>query len=76
MCLTLTVTYATFICSAHLRFLCCYLAAARGGPLNVIGNLPYYVTSQVLFNLADNYKCMNSVVITCQWEVYYNDLSM
>lgn len=46
----------------------CALAAKNRGPLNVIGNLPYNVTSQILFNLVDNYKCIDKVVITSQWE--------
>ena len=29
------------------------LAAERGGPLYVIGNLPYYITSPILFSLLD-----------------------
>ncbi|MGI9174379.1 MAG: 16S rRNA (adenine(1518)-N(6)/adenine(1519)-N(6))-dimethyltransferase RsmA [Rhodothermales bacterium] len=29
------------------------LAAERGGPLHVIGNLPYYITSPILFSLLD-----------------------
>ena len=47
----------------------CALAAMHRGPLNIIGNLPYNVTSQILFNLVDNYRCLNKVVITAQWEV-------
>jgi len=46
----------------------CALAAKNSGPLNIIGNLPYNVTSQILFNLVDNYKCIDKVVITSQWE--------
>ena len=46
-----------------------YTHIERGGRLDVIGNLPYNVTSQILFNMADNYKCIRKVVITSQWEV-------
>lgn len=47
------------------------LAADRGGPLSVIGNLPYYITSQILFSLIDSYKAVNQAVITAQFEVFY-----
>jgi 16S rRNA (adenine1518-N6/adenine1519-N6)-dimethyltransferase len=46
----------------------CALAAKNRGPLNIIGNLPYNVTSQILFNLVDNHRCIDKVVITSQWE--------
>ena len=29
------------------------MAREEGGPLSIIGNLPYYITSQILFALAD-----------------------
>ena len=29
------------------------LAELRGGPLVVVGNLPYYITSQILFSFVD-----------------------
>ena len=31
------------------------MATERGGPLSVIGNLPFYITSQILFSLADRF---------------------
>jgi 16S rRNA (adenine1518-N6/adenine1519-N6)-dimethyltransferase len=45
------------------------LAEIRGGPLNVIGNLPYHVTSQVLFTLADHARAVDSAYVTMQREV-------
>ena len=45
------------------------LATQRGGPLNLIGNLPYYITSQILFTLADSYKAVKLGVFTTQLEV-------
>ena len=45
------------------------LAAEKGGKLNVVANLPYYITSQVLFGLADAHKVINKAVVTMQWEV-------
>jgi 16S rRNA (adenine1518-N6/adenine1519-N6)-dimethyltransferase len=45
------------------------LAAQRGGPLNLIGNLPYYITSQILFSLADSHRAVQSGVFTTQLEV-------
>jgi 16S rRNA (adenine1518-N6/adenine1519-N6)-dimethyltransferase len=45
------------------------LAAQRGGPLSLIGNLPFYITSQILFSLADSYKAVKSGVFTTQLEV-------
>lgn len=45
------------------------LAADRNGKLSVIGNLPYYVVSQILFSLVDNYKAIKTGVFTMQLEV-------
>lgn len=45
------------------------LAASKGGRLNVIGNLPYYIVSQVLFSLVDARKCIDRGVFTMQLEV-------
>jgi ribosomal RNA small subunit methyltransferase A len=45
------------------------LAAERGGPLNIIANLPYYIVSQVLFSLADSHKAIKKAVVTMQLEV-------
>mmetsp|Transcript_85519 Transcript_85519/g.191159 ORF Transcript_85519/g.191159 Transcript_85519/m.191159 type:complete len:372 (-) Transcript_85519:107-1222(-) len=45
------------------------LAEIRGGPLTVIGNLPYHVTSQVLFTLADHASSVRSASVTMQKEV-------
>ncbi|GAX11068.1 hypothetical protein FisN_2Lu601 [Fistulifera solaris] len=40
-------------------------------PLVVIGNLPYYITSQILFALADaaHVGAVSSATVTMQWEV-------
>jgi 16S rRNA (adenine1518-N6/adenine1519-N6)-dimethyltransferase len=45
------------------------LAAERGGSLSVIGNLPFYITSQILFSMIDSYKAINKAVVTAQLEV-------
>jgi len=41
------------------------------GPLSIIGNLPYYITSQILFALADasHSDSIRSATVTMQWEV-------
>ena len=45
------------------------LAALRGGRLSVIGNLPYYITSQILFCLCDHHAAVRRAVVTMQLEV-------
>ena len=47
------------------------LAQDEGGPLSIIGNLPYYITSQILFALADasHSNSIRSATVTMQWEV-------
>lgn len=47
------------------------MAGREGGPLSVIGNLPYYITSQILFALADasHFGAVRSATVTMQWEV-------
>lgn len=45
------------------------LARIRGGPLAVIGNLPYYITSQILFTFIDCAPSVRRAVVTMQWEV-------
>lgn len=45
------------------------LAEARGGKLSIIGNLPYYITSQILFCLCDHHASVKRAVVTMQWEV-------
>lgn len=47
------------------------LAEEAGQPLSVIGNLPYYITSQILFALADasHFGAVDSATVTMQWEV-------
>jgi 16S rRNA A1518/A1519 N6-dimethyltransferase RsmA/KsgA/DIM1 with predicted DNA glycosylase/AP lyase activity len=45
------------------------MAKERGGPLSIIGNLPFYITSQILFSLADSHKAISKAVVTMQYEV-------
>ena len=47
------------------------MALDEGGPLSVIGNLPYYITSQILFALADasHFDAVRSATVTMQYEV-------
>ena len=47
------------------------MAEAQGEPLVIIGNLPYYITSQILFALADasHYGAVDCATVTMQWEV-------
>ena len=47
------------------------MAQQAGQPLVVIGNLPYYITSQILFALADasHYGAVDCATVTMQWEV-------
>ncbi len=47
------------------------LSEEEGGPLSIIGNLPYYITSQILFSLADasHFNAVRSATVTMQYEV-------
>lgn len=47
------------------------MAKDEGGPLSIIGNLPYYITSQILFALADasHNNAIRSATVTMQYEV-------
>ena len=47
------------------------MAEEEGEPLVIIGNLPYYITSQILFALADasHYGAVDCATVTMQWEV-------
>ena len=47
------------------------LAQDEGHALVVIGNLPYYITSQILFALADasHFGAVDTATVTMQWEV-------
>lgn len=51
------------------------LALEKGGRLNILGNLPYYITSQVLFSLADHHNAIRTAVVTMQLEVLTVSLS-
>ena len=45
------------------------LAAGAGGPLHVVGNLPYYITSPILFALLDARDHVARAVVMVQKEV-------
>lgn len=45
------------------------LAELRGGPLTIVANLPFHVTEQLLFVLADHADHIQSVSVTMQREV-------
>jgi hypothetical protein len=47
------------------------MAEQEGQALVVIGNLPYYITSQILFALADasHFGAVDTATVTMQWEV-------
>ena len=45
------------------------MAADKGGALNIVANLPYYIVSQVLFSLADSHRAIETAVLTMQLEV-------
>ena len=51
--------------AAHLD----YAALARGGPLAVVGNLPYHLTSPILFDLLDQAGAALSATFLLQREV-------
>lgn len=44
-------------------------AAASGGPLRVVGNLPYYITSPILLKLAASHASLDLAVLMVQREV-------
>jgi 16S rRNA (adenine1518-N6/adenine1519-N6)-dimethyltransferase len=44
-------------------------AAAAGGPLRVVGNLPFYITSPILLKLAANHAALETAVLMVQREV-------
>lgn len=45
------------------------VAAEHGGRIAVIGNLPYYITSQILFSLIDARRVIDQAVVMMQLEV-------
>lgn len=45
------------------------MAQDRGGAMNIIANLPYYIVSQVLFSFADSHRSIDKAVVTMQLEV-------
>ena len=45
------------------------LAEEKGGPLYVIGNLPYYITSPILFGLLEHREHLREAVMMMQREV-------
>jgi len=44
-------------------------ASAGGGPLRVIGNIPYYITSPILFHLIESRGVISDVMMMMQREV-------
>jgi ribosomal RNA small subunit methyltransferase A len=54
------------------------LAEQEGQPLVVVGNLPYYITSQILFALADasHSGAVVCATVTMQWEVAQRMVAM
>lgn len=45
------------------------IAEIRGGPLNIVGNVPFHVVSQIIFTLADHAKSVKMAHVTMQKEV-------
>lgn len=45
------------------------LAVEKGGPLSLIGNLPFNISSQILFDIIDNRRAVSHAVFTTQYEV-------
>ncbi len=45
------------------------LADEKGGPLYVVGNLPYNITSPILFSLFEGRRCLHEAVLMMQLEV-------
>jgi 16S rRNA A1518/A1519 N6-dimethyltransferase RsmA/KsgA/DIM1 with predicted DNA glycosylase/AP lyase activity len=45
------------------------LAAEKGGPLSLIGNLPFNISSQILFTIVDNRQAIEKCIFTTQLEV-------
>jgi 16S rRNA (adenine1518-N6/adenine1519-N6)-dimethyltransferase len=43
--------------------------AGNGGPIHVIGNLPYFITSQILFSLLESRKLLKTATLMMQKEV-------
>ncbi|WP_456443097.1 16S rRNA (adenine(1518)-N(6)/adenine(1519)-N(6))-dimethyltransferase RsmA [Caldithrix abyssi] len=46
-----------------------FCALAEGKRLKIIGNLPYHITSPILFHLIDHYHCVAQAVLMTQKEV-------
>ncbi|MFW5972870.1 MAG: 16S rRNA (adenine(1518)-N(6)/adenine(1519)-N(6))-dimethyltransferase RsmA [Bacteroidota bacterium] len=45
------------------------LASEKGGPIHAIGNLPYYITSQILFSILEARRHVREAVMMMQLEV-------
>lgn len=52
-----------------VRFDWTSLARQESGRLHIIGNLPYYITSQILFDLIASYEVIEEAVVMMQLEV-------
>jgi 16S rRNA A1518/A1519 N6-dimethyltransferase RsmA/KsgA/DIM1 with predicted DNA glycosylase/AP lyase activity len=48
------------------------LAVEKGGPLSLIGNLPFNISSQILFDIIDHRRAVSHAVFTTQYEVTYH----
>ena len=57
------------VCQDVLRFDFLQLARESGAPLVVVGNLPYQITSPLLFKLADEKAAISRAVLMMQQEV-------
>ncbi len=45
------------------------LRGAAAGRLRVVGNIPYYITSEIVFWLFDQRACVSDATLMVQWEV-------
>jgi 16S rRNA (adenine1518-N6/adenine1519-N6)-dimethyltransferase len=52
-----------------LRFDFTHLAAERGGPLRLVGNLPYNISTPLLFHFLDHRACLTDLTVMLQKEV-------
>jgi 16S rRNA (adenine1518-N6/adenine1519-N6)-dimethyltransferase len=52
-----------------LQFDFCALAATRGGPLRLVGNLPYNISTPLLFHFLEHRRCITDLTVMLQKEV-------
>lgn len=67
--LAINVPGATVIRSDALLVNYTKLAEIRGGPLSVVGNVPFHVVTQIMFTLADHSRSVKTAHVTMQKEV-------